>query len=316
MNKLLKKAFNICGNIITLIAIYFVFKKLFSTDLDYSEIFNQKDISIVLIVTIILSIIIILNCFPWKTLVEMFSKENMPWLDTTKVYTKSNLLKYLPGNVFQYVGRNQLASKMNISHIQVAAATIFDVAVNVLAGIVLASIYLFKNNLFADFFKNLPLGLTLGFCLLLILFIGTLLYVLRNKIQPFFLKYRYLFTKSTVKSLFICLAYYILTMLIQSLLFIVVLVYVVGVSLDLNLFLSLFSAYTFSWLVGFVTPGAPAGIGIREAVMAGATGGLINEGTITFAMVIFRVLTTLADGIAFLAVLGYDKLAKKNKNCH
>lgn len=313
MNKTFKKIFNILGNIVTLIAIYFVFKKLFSNDLDYSEIFNQKDIAIVLFVIIFLSIIIILNCFPWKTLVEIFAKEKMPWLDTAKVYTKSNLLKYLPGNVFQYVGRNQLASKMNISHIQVAAATVLDVAVNVLAGIILASIYLLKNNLLSDFFTDLPIALALGLCLLFILFITLLFYIFRNKIQPLLKKYRYLFTKSTIKGLFICLAYYIVTMLVQSLLFIAVLVYVVGVSLDLNLFLSLFSAYTFSWLVGFVTPGAPAGIGIREAVMAGATGGLINEGTITFAMVIFRVLTTLADGIAFLLVFGYSKFVSKKK---
>jgi uncharacterized membrane protein YbhN (UPF0104 family) len=310
MNKSLKKLFNILGNVVTIVAIYFVFKKLFSSKIDYSRIFNQRDIFMVLLITIVLSIIIILNCFPWKTLVEIFAKDKLPWLDTIKVYTKSNLLKYLPGNVFQYIGRNELAAKLNISHVQVAAATILDVGVNVLAGVILSSIYLVKNNLLTNIFNKFSFGISLSIVLGTFLLLIVIFYVVKNKFKNLIKKYQYLFTKSTIKGLLVCLLYYIITMLIQSLLFITILVYVVGVDLNFNLFLNLFSAYTFSWLVGFVTPGAPAGIGVREAVMAGATGGLINEATITFAMVIFRILTTLADGAAFLTVLGYSKLKK------
>ena len=43
------------------------------------------------------------------------------------VFTRSNLYKYVPGNVFQYVGRNKLAEDAQVSHVDVACATVLDV---------------------------------------------------------------------------------------------------------------------------------------------------------------------------------------------
>lgn len=312
--QIIKKTLNIFGNVISIFAIYFVIKKLLDSSLDYSIIFKQKNIVAILFIILILSLIVITNCFPWKTLVELLSNKMVPWKESIQVYVKSNLLKYLPGNVFQYVGRNQLALKLNLSHIQVATATVIDVAVNVLAGVLISSIYFFRNG--TTYLKISHDTYRLMVIILLFCFIAFLIlcYCFRKKIAALIRKYDYLLTFSTIKVVFICLFYYVITMLIQSLLFIFVLVYVLNVSLTMDLFFKLFSAYTFSWLVGFLTPGAPAGIGVREAVMASAAGGLVNESTITFAMVIFRVLTTMADGVAFLLVSGYRVLTKARKN--
>jgi hypothetical protein len=304
--KLLKKSLNLIGNAITLLAIYFVFKKLMTSELDYSILLREKNILVIAVILLILSLIIITNCFPWKSLVQLFSDKKIPWRESIQVYTKSNILKYIPGNVFQYVGRNQLALKMNLSHIQVATATMFDIALNVLAAVVLSIIYFLKNGINISLSSNTTKVMLFSFLLLCIvaLFVA-------YKFRSYFQKFKYLLTWNTVKTALVCLIYYIFTMIIQSLLFMVLLLYILKVDLNADLFLQLFSAYTFSWLVGFLTPGAPAGIGIREAVMASATGGLINTGTITFAMIIFRVLTTLADGIALLIVTLYNLFLHK-----
>ncbi|MTD42423.1 hypothetical protein GIX45_28110 [Erwinia sp. CPCC 100877] len=311
MKPKLKRILNILGNIITLIAIYFVFKKLFSSPLDYNVLLEKQNIMIILVITVVLSIIIITNCFPWKLLVEIFSTKKIPWRDSIQVYTKSNLLKYLPGNVFQYVGRNELASRQNISHLQVASATVFDIIINVMAAVLLSSIYFFQNKeaILSANKQNISFILISGVALALGLTI--IVFIFKSKITPIFAKIKSLLTRKTLKGVVISLIYYMFTMMIQSLLFILLLIFVLNIELNFDLFLKLFSAYTFSWLVGFITPGAPAGIGIREAVMAGATGGLVNQGTITFAMVIFRVLTTFADIIAFSVVSFYNYLTNK-----
>jgi len=60
-------------------------------------------------------------------------------------------------------------------------------------------------------------------------------------------------------------------------------------------------AFAFSWVAGFITPGAPAGLGIREALLVGGTAPLYGPGTALSTALAFRLVTVLGDGLAFLA---------------
>jgi uncharacterized membrane protein YbhN (UPF0104 family) len=62
-------------------------------------------------------------------------------------------------------------------------------------------------------------------------------------------------------------------------------------------------AYTVSWLVGFVTPGAPAGIGVREAIMLGVLSTTMTPAQGAAIVVVFRIVTTLTDLLVFIAGL-------------
>ena len=53
-------------------------------------------------------------------------------------------------------------------------------------------------------------------------------------------------------------------------------------------------------LAGFVTVGAPAGIGVREAAIILALSGTMGEPTAITVALLFRVLTTLGDVLFFL----------------
>lgn len=58
-----------------------------------------------------------------------------------------------------------------------------------------------------------------------------------------------------------------------------------------------------AWIVGYVTPGAPAGIGLREAVLAlGLSPALGESGALALAL-LYRLVTTIADGV--IAALGF-----------
>jgi len=64
-------------------------------------------------------------------------------------------------------------------------------------------------------------------------------------------------------------------------------------------FALLTAAFTLAWAVGFVTPGAPAGIGVREAlllVVLSPTLGAADASLLTLAL---RVATTLGDILCF-----------------
>lgn len=62
-------------------------------------------------------------------------------------------------------------------------------------------------------------------------------------------------------------------------------------------------AYVIAWLAGLVTPGAPAGIGVREAVLLVLLGNLAAPPVILLAVVIGRAVTVVGD-VGFYLVGG------------
>ena len=93
-----------------------------------SNLGQSPNVGAALIVSLIVQALLILAaCFPWLVFTQSLSGVKIPYRRAMPVYTRSNLYKYLPGNVFQYVGRNQLAADVQISHVDVACATVLDV---------------------------------------------------------------------------------------------------------------------------------------------------------------------------------------------
>jgi hypothetical protein len=64
-------------------------------------------------------------------------------------------------------------------------------------------------------------------------------------------------------------------------------------------------AFAVSWVAGFVTPGAPGGLGVREALLVGGTAPLYGPGTALSTALALRVVSVLGDGLAFLAGLAF-----------
>lgn len=80
-----------------------------------------------------------------------------------------------------------------------------------------------------------------------------------------------------------------------------------------RLFLTIGTAYIISWIAGFVTPGASGGLGVREAAFVVLLNPFIDEVTAMTLAILMRMVTTLGDGIFFLASfsLAYDGDARK-----
>lgn len=309
----MKKYIKILGNVVTIVAVFFVIKKLWSIDVDYSVLLQKENFLALAIVIIVSASIVACNYMPWKRLVELFSNTQLPHGDCILVYSKSNLLKYVPGNVFQYVGRNSLAVQKNIPHIQVATATLIDVALTVVSAAFISVFFL--SDYILEFLKGYQsvvwiVGIIL--ILLLLIVIGFFIFW-KEEVMKKLSKYHYVMTKKSIKVILFGLAYYIVVMMISSLMYMIVLIYVLHVPMTTEIFFLLFSAFTLSWLVGFITPGAPAGIGIREAVMMGVTGNIIGLDMITLSMVILRILSIIADVLAFVVILIYNKWISSKK---
>lgn len=295
----LNKSLKIIGNIITIVAIFYVIKRLMNNDYDYSQLLVSKNIFPMLIIIVVQSVMVMTNAFPWKILVEMLTERKVPFVETIPVYVSANLMKYVPGNVFQYVGRNQLAVRNRLPHLPVALATMLDVLITVIAAAIISIFFLYdfiEKYLRVNSWMQTAL-IIVGIIIVLAVF---LMFLFRNQIWKKIENYSYLFSTKSIKTILVALIYYIIVLMISSLMYLIVVIYITDTPLSSQVFLQLFSAYTLAWLVGFITPGAPGGIGIKELVMVAVTGGYIGTDVITLSMVIIRILLVVADCIAFV----------------
>ena len=89
-----------------------------------------------------------------------------------------------------------------------------------------------------------------------------------------------------------------------SLLFTFVLQNIVGTSLKPEVIPIVIGTYSLSWIAGFIVPGAPGGIGIREAVITLLLAGIIPVSDALLAALIFRFVNIIGDFVGlFLAFI-------------
>src|SRR3546814_889247 len=67
-------------------------------------------------------------------------------------------------------------------------------------------------------------------------------------------------------------------------------------------------AFASSWLIGFVTPGAPAGFGVREVVLSLWLSESMPASTVVVLVLALRIATTLGDVFS----LGWGSLAHRS----
>ena len=67
--------------------------------------------------------------------------------------------------------------------------------------------------------------------------------------------------------------------------------------------------YSISWIAGFVIPGAPGGIGVRESVFVYISDNVISQPEAIFVILILRLSTTIGEVFSFI-------IAKLNKRHH
>jgi uncharacterized membrane protein YbhN (UPF0104 family) len=72
--------------------------------------------------------------------------------------------------------------------------------------------------------------------------------------------------------------------------------------------LLLSGVFAVAWIAGFLTPGAPAGLGVREVVLVAALTPIYGSETAVGVAAILRVVTVLGDGLVFLEGLGLERL--------
>lgn len=264
-----------------------------------SDIFNRDLLWVEIgIVSLVYAISIYFVAFGWRYILEILSKNSLP-NSLTWVWLQSNLYKYLPGNIFNYVSRQIVAKKLGISHVVLIQSNIIEALVIVLTSALFSGVLLLSFD--SSSLRYLSVFLDVKYVVLfLVATIGVLFYFYRYKK----IKILAFWKVSLMYVLFFVgiglIAYYILNIQMHK---------------EVSFFL-ISAIYALAWLVGFITPGAPGGIGVRESVFIIFSNGLLSESDAVLLSALLRVVSLIGEAMLFVmasAILGKNNLVKEKQ---
>jgi len=208
-------------------------------------------------------------------------------------YALANFAKYLPGNVFHYVGRQVVASRLGCSQLSAAQATATEIAVHLAAsGLLLALLLPFSFAELAWMAGVVPEWWA-AWPLLLLPAAGAI-------------AWRYFRRRGGAAWPHVSLRLAATLLLLQLVFF--TLATAIGAWLALTLLAAPLTslpaiafAFLFSWLVAFVVPGAPGGLGLREACLAAALQPYGDLATIVLLVALSRIVLVAGEGLFALS---------------
>jgi glycosyltransferase 2 family protein len=206
----------------------------------------------------------------WNLLEQLGAPTSRRW--AVKIYGISQIAKYVPGNIMHLAGRQALGLAVGLPGWALAKSTVWELSLIAAAGALLGGLAL------PLLVGGLPTGMELAPFLAALGGTSALLWR---------------FAGPTAAR---ALGLYAVFLAISGGLF-VALLEAVGASAgrqEIILF-PVIGAYVLAWLAGLVTPGAPAGVGVRELVLLVLLNGVVGEAELLLAILLGRLITVGGD---------------------
>lgn len=303
-----RKFIDAIGNILVIISFAFIVHKINTYQINFKEIFSFLTLSVLTISFIVYSLLVLYYASLFSKILNFIDENQCSKTDAMFTYCKSNLYKYLPGNIFHYIGRNQIAIIQTVSHGTVIAASIAEILLMFLAALVIIAAFSGKEAI--KWIQSNMLSAKTIFIIAVVFLCCMLpcLFSCRNKIiKERVEKYKKIINSIGFYKVLRLVVAYIAIFVLNSVMFFVLLYSMCG-ELRINLIAPVIGMYTLSWLIGFITPGAPAGLGIREVIMSTLLNGVVSGELVIAAVLLYRIITIIGDvGGFFIAYSLYHK---------
>lgn len=225
-----------------------------------------------------------LLAFAWHLLLRMVGAAPSTPARSVHAYATSQLAKYVPGNVFHYVGRHMLLRDEGVSDRRLALATLIEAGLMLTGAgvVVLLAVAVEPPRAVQPVVAGL--GTLRPFVLGLAAAVGTaaaLIVAIR-------------LTGGRVVQAAGALAAYCLFFALMGAMLAAIAAMVASPAP-----FAMAGGGVAAWMAGFVTPGAPAGFGTREAAMLLFAKGQVPSAALIVAAALFRVVTLAGDLVCF-----------------
>jgi len=229
----------------------------------------------------------------WRALALVGNR--IPWLLGMQLFFRAQIARYLPGGVWDMVGRFVLGSQAGVGKRSMAASMGLEMGVQVLSGSMFLLLALaLRSDLETRAYFGLGLGIVAGAMLFLsppvfTFFVNTLLNLLKKPRLDMDLTYGGIFQLFLMR---------LFGHLLMGLGFACL---VLGVSsTPVGQIPLLTAAFVGAWLIGYLAVFIPMGVGVREGMLVLLTGGFLPFSVATVAGVGYRLLIAIRD----LAIAG------------
>lgn len=303
--------FKFIGHLLMIGAFYYIIRLFMSFDVDWSILLRQNVMMFAFLSVLSYIVNIYAMAYLWKNILAFFSQKEIAYRSIYPPYVKSNIAKYLPGGVMTYVSRNVLCKDMGLSQLQIAGSSIVEIGVTLFSNMIL--ILLFARKSLVSVLQKYTL-FSHGQILLYLFIIGSvflltaLSLILCKKIDiGHFIKtyFNITFVKLFLTNSLICIALTIFS----SVFFLLAVNSVTPISLDQAFQIA--GCNFVAFVIGFIVPGAPGGMGIREAVFTFLLQGVCKVDLLLIFAVLQRLFSVLADILAYVIYLILENAKRK-----
>jgi hypothetical protein len=282
--------------VITIATFYWLIRKIALHWIDVKDRAGSVSIFWFVIAAMMFALFLfVVRAMSWRRIINSFGHE-LPVAPAVRIWSTSELARYVPGVVLQVYGRMHLARPYGIGGTECAASQILELVIfllaNILIGVTCMLFFGFHNVHYQA--KAWLIGLTAVIPLLLLalhprVFYGIMDHVMRWRNKP------PLKQRLSGRQLLALLGWAIIGLMWQNLA--VFLILKGPLELHWAKWYVVSGAYCVAWCAGFVVVTAPGGLGVRELVLV-LTLSLVLPSTVT------KMFQTSGAEKAFLTYLG------------
>jgi uncharacterized membrane protein YbhN (UPF0104 family) len=233
----------------------------------------------------------ILLAVAWMALLNA-RQVHVPLRHGAAIYLRTIVLKYLPSNLLHIAGRYGLTLKAGATHGALLRATLGEITLLLVAGIVVAAAFVFPllAKILIDFIGSTQAWLVGGAVITALASLALLLrYLAISKANLI------AFLAPSVTAFLCYLGFFVAAGAILAALH-----GVLGPPSLADGFIGLLGLNATAWVSGFIVPGAPGGLGVRESVLIAGLNAANTEAGLAL-VVGYRIVTVIGDVIATLA---------------
>lgn len=279
------------GRILVLASLAFVLHKLKIYKESINEIFVEPRIYVFMPIFFILyGFAGILLSQGWITLLRAQGVKpvTLSWKEAFHLYGVTQIAKYIPGNIFHFAGRHTLAYQKGVLHAHLFLAAALEIlfilfsAITISLLIIGRTIQTYDDTIIPFLFVFIAIGV------ILVLVLSFRKHTILKSIKHL-----------DILKVAISFISYLSFIIFSCLLFFCTVVTVSGQTTCMGNWPSIMGGYAFAWAVGFVIPGAPGGIGVREATLISLLASTLSEPDLIVSALAFRLITIVGDIVFF-----------------
>lgn len=255
----------------------------------------------------------LLGSLAWAKLVRA-TGETFTIKDAVLVFSLSQFAKYIPGNVAQHIGKLTLTKTYKLKLPNIITSMVMEIVLLVVTGSVLSAVFFpFISDQYFSKIIGIPPLWSFFVILICVIVAPFILFRFINNNRPRFLKKRIGEDKILIPHIKVvveCILYYALGFILMGLLTGIIAKSFFNV--DGNYYILLTGIYIISWIAGYLMPGAPAGMGIREVILVTVLSIVFTSAEAVGLTIFMRFISIIGDLLIFIIAL-LVRTFQKNK---